>query len=66
MEAVYKCDYCGEEFDTATYAIKCESSHIPIETIYKARWDKDGLYAEGVVIKYIDGHKEYYDRVGEA
>ena len=67
MEAVYKCDYCGREFDTATYAMKCEDGHIPIETIYHAEWpwgSERSLYANQIIIKYLDGHLERYVNVG--
>lgn len=59
-ETLYKCEICGQTWDTAELAAKCENSHIPAETIFHQGFPKTEKYPQTIIMTMGNGHNIQY------
>lgn len=67
--SVYKCEYCGQQFDNEDKCAEHESKHTKIDSIFKVFYDsisfKGKMYPSAISVKLSDGKVLTYNRVHE-
>lgn len=58
---VYKCEVCGQEFNTEQAALNCEASHNQAVFIRDQEWDSGKQYPRFLEIHMFNGHKVLYE-----
>ena len=61
IETRYKCEICGQEYDTEQAAVRCEGSHIDADFITYQKFPKTEKYPNQLIVTMANGHKLQYD-----
>lgn len=59
-KTIYKCEICGQEYDTEQAAIRCEGSHVDAEFITHQTFPKTEKYPKSLIITMANNHKIQY------
>lgn len=59
-EILYKCEICGETYETQEAAERCEASHISAHNVYYENFPKAQRYPQYIVMTMDNGHRIQY------
>lgn len=61
-KTVYRCDFCGLEFEKETDCTNHEKMHVEIDEIIGSNYFYNSSYADEITIKMKDGKEFVYRR----
>ena len=59
-KTIYKCELCGQEFEVAQDARKCEDSHMDADVIVSQSFNRGEQYPAEIIVSMENEHKLIY------